>query len=295
MQNFEYVAAKTVAEAVALLSGDGGIKRVMAGGTDLLVQLREGRRTATLLVDVKNIPELTRLAYSSEDGLRIGAAAACFRVCDFLQSRRIYPGLVDAVSLIGGTQIQGRASLGGNLANASPAADSIPALITHRGVGLICGPDGFRELPVEQICSAPGRNTLAPGELIVEVRVPTPPPGFGAAYQRFIPRNEMDIAVVGVGVAVTLDEKGETFLDARIALGAVAPTPLLVPQAGEWLLGRPVNPENIETAARIAQEAARPIDDMRGSAEQRRRLAYVLTRRTLAKAVARASAPKEAV
>ncbi|MDO8942953.1 MAG: xanthine dehydrogenase family protein subunit M [Desulfobacterales bacterium] len=290
MQSFEYAAARSLSEAAALLSRGEGVNRVLAGGTDLIVQLREGRRTAALLVDVKPIPELNLLEFDPAGGLLIGAAVACYRICAHAPIAAAYPGLVDAVSLIGGTQIQGRASLGGNLCNASPAADSIPALIVHRAVCLIHGPNGSRVLAVENFCSAPGRNALLPGEFLVSVRLPAPPPGFGAAYLRFIPRNEMDIAVACAGASVILDEKGSTFLSARVALGAVAPVPLFVPEAGEWLVGRPVSAESIEAAARIAQEAARPIDDMRGTAEQRKRLCYVLTRRALEKAAARARA-----
>jgi CO/xanthine dehydrogenase FAD-binding subunit len=294
MQSFEYVAAKTLLEATLLLSGDPASRRILAGGTDLIVQLREGRRTASLVVDVKAIPELNQLEYS-QYGLLIGAAVPCFRICDFLQENGHYPGLLEAVSLIGGTQIQGRASLGGNLGNSSPAADSIPALIVHHAICLIGGPAGSRELPVEDFCTAPGQNALLPGELIVAVRLPVAPPAFGAAYLRFIPRNEMDIAVAGAGAAVSLDRAGGSIVDARIALGAVAPLPLLVPQAGDWLVGRPLSRENIETAARIAQEAARPIDDLRGTALQRRHLVYVLVRRALEKALARAGAVLEAL
>jgi carbon-monoxide dehydrogenase medium subunit len=201
-----------------------------------------------------------------------------------------YPGLIDAFSLIGGVQIQGRASVGGNLCNASPAADGIPALIAHGAICEIAGPAGRRTLPVEDLCVAPGRTTLGPGELLVALWVPPPAARFGAAYLRFIPRNEMDIAVVGAGVAVTLDAGGERFVTAHIALGAVAPTPLPVPEAGAALAGQPVSPETIGAAAEIARAAARPIDDMRGTAAQRRHLAGVLTRRALERAVMRARA-----
>jgi carbon-monoxide dehydrogenase medium subunit len=289
MQTFEYAAARSLADAASLLSGQAGETRVLAGGTDLLVQLREGRRSAALLVDVKTIPELNQLTCDPHAGLTLGAAVPCWRICADPAVAAAYPGLVDAVSLIGGTQVQGRASVGGNLCNASPAADSIPALIVLRAVCLIHGPAGSRQLPVEQFCTAPGRNALGPGEFLVAVHLPPPPAGFGAAYLRFIPRNEMDIAVVGAGASVTLDAAHKTIVSARIALGAVAPVPLFVPEAGEWLAGRAVSPEALETAARIAQQAAKPIDDLRGSAVQRKRLAAVLTRRALEKALARAA------
>jgi carbon-monoxide dehydrogenase medium subunit len=258
-----------------------------------LVQLREGRRQADLVVDVKRIPRLNQLEYNAVDGLTIGAAVPCYRIVADETVRMVFPGLVDAAGLIGGTQIQGRASLGGNLCNASPAADCIPALIVHHARCLVEGPSGSRELPVEEFCTAPGQNTLQPGEMLVALLIPPPPPGFGASYLRFTPRNEMDIAVVGAGASVILDGSCTSFRAARIALGAVAPTPLLVEQAGEWLVGRPVSAESIEETARIAQRAARPIDDMRGTAVQRRHLSYVLARRALQKAVERATTREE--
>jgi carbon-monoxide dehydrogenase medium subunit len=288
VQAFDYQRATTVEEAVALLTGDD--VRLLSGGTDLIVQLREGRRSARLVVDVKPIAELGELSYDPAAGLRIGAAVPCYRICGDAAVAAAYPGLIDAFSLIGGVQIQGRASVGGNLCNASPAADSIPALIAYGAVCEIAGPRGRRRLPVEDLCVAPGRTTLGPGELLVALHVSPPAPRFGAAYLRFIPRNEMDIAVVGAGVAVTLDAGGERFVMARIALGAVAPTPLPVPEAGAALAGQLVSPETIAAAAELARAAARPIDDMRGTAAQRRHLAGVLTRRALERAVARARA-----
>ncbi len=291
MQNFDYVAAQNIPEVVALLSEKGKTAHILSGGTDLLVQLREGRKAADVVVDVKRIPEVNRLEYEPGVGLRLGAAVPCCRISADAAITHAYPGLMDAIALIGGMQIQGRATVGGNLCNASPAADTIPALIAHQAVCLIAGPQGLRELPVEQFCVAPGKNALEPGEFLVEIRVPAPVSGFGAHYQRFIPRNEMDIAVVGVGAAVWLNADQTCFASARVALGAVAPTPLFVAEAGEFLAGKPVTPETIEEAARIAQSAARPISDMRGTAAQRKQLALVLTRRVLTGAVRRAQAP----
>lgn len=288
LQDFEYVAAQSLDEVVALLGKGGDQARILVGGTDLLVQLREGRRAARWVVDIKRVPEVNELVYREGEGLRIGAAVACARICSDPQVAALYPGLVDAISLIGGTQIQGRASVGGNLCNASPAADTAPAFIVHQAVCVIAGPQGVRELPVEDFFAGPGRNVLQPGELLVAVRVPPPEPGFGAMYLRFIPRNEMDIAVVGAAAAVWLD--GQHFHAARLALGAVAPIPLLVPVVGEFLAGRELLPENIRQAAMLARDAARPISDMRGTAEQRRHLSGVLARRALEGAVERAKA-----
>ena len=288
MQDFSYLKATSEAEVVAALARDGRSTCILSGGTDLLSQLREGRRQASLVVDIKAVPEAGELAYDPVLGLRLGAAVPCYRICEDAAITRAYPGLIDAISLIGGTAIQGRASVGGNLCNASPAADSIPALIVHRAVCIIVGPQGRRELPVEEFCTAPGQNALERGEFLLALRVPPPPPRFGAGYLRFIPRNEMDIAVAGAGASVVLDQAQTTFVSARIALGAVAPTPLWVPEAGEALAGQPVSAEAIAQAARIAQAAARPIDDMRGTAAQRKHLSAVLARRALERAVERA-------
>jgi xanthine dehydrogenase FAD-binding subunit len=290
MQSLDYVAARSLAEAAFLLNSAPGPVQVLAGGTDLIVQLREGRRKTSLLVDIKSIAEVNQMTYTSDKGLYLGASVPCWRICRDPVVSTTYPGLLDAVALIGGTQIQGRATVGGNLCNASPAADSIPALIVHRAVCLIFGPGGSREVAVEDFCSAPGRNILQPGEFLMALRLPPPPAAFGAAYLRFIPRNEMDIAVVGVGAAVNLDETRTKFLEVRAALGAVAPTPLYVPLVGDWLAGRAVRPETILEAAKIAQAAARPIDDMRGGAVQRKHLIGVLFRRVIEKAIARSAA-----
>lgn len=293
MQDFAYVRAASVAQAVALLAQDDA--RILSGGTDLLVQLREGRRQAQVVVDIKAAPEVNVLHFDPFAGLELGAAVPCWRIAADPVIARAYPGLVDAVSLVGGVQIQGRATVGGNLCNASPAADTIPALIAHQAICVIAGPAGQRELPVEHFCIGPGRNVLERGELLVSVRLPAPPPGFGACYLRFIPRNEMDIAVVGAAAAVVLDESRplagifvQRFVSARVALGAVAPTPLFVPEAGAFLAGRPATAENVAAAAEIAREAARPISDMRGGAAQRKHLTAVLTRRALQGAIERA-------
>jgi carbon-monoxide dehydrogenase medium subunit len=284
----DYAAPRTVAEAVALLADKGSRARVLAGGTDILVQLREGRRDLDLLVDVKNIPEVNELAYDPQQGLRVGAAVPCCRIYEDAAISRAYPGLIDAVSLVGGIQIQSRASLGGNLCNASPAADTIPPLIAHESVCVVAGPAGTRETPAESFCTGPGRTVLGRGEFLVGLRIPPPRPRSGAAYLRFIPRNEMDIAVVGTGVSVTLDEGRSRCVAARIALAAVAPTPLLVPEAGAALVDGPLTDTLIDKAASLAQAAARPISDMRGDADYRRHLVGVLTRRALRGAVARA-------
>lgn len=288
MHAFDYVAAQTVDETVSLLAEKGNQARVLAGGTDLIVQVREGRRHPDVIVDVKKLAETNVLSYDQQNGLHLGAAVPCYRIYGDTPIAQAYPGLMDAFSLIGGIQIQGRASVGGNLCNSSPAADSIPPLIVHHTVCVIAGPNGRREVPVEQFCTGPGQNVLGNGEFLVAMRIPAPAKNFGSHYLRFIPRNEMDIAVVGAGSSVVLSDDHATITAARIALGAVAPTPLLVEEAAAAIVGQPVSDDAINRAAEAAKAAARPISDMRGTIEQRRHLAGVLTRRTLQGAIARA-------
>ena len=288
MQTFDYVAAQTVDEAVSLLADKGDQARILAGGTDLIVQLREGRRELETVVDVKSIPEANVLSYDAQSGLHLGAAVPCHRIYNDAAIAQAYPGLMDAFTLIGGIQIQGRASVGGNLCNSSPAADSIPTLIAHRTMCVITGPNGERVVPAEQFCTAPGRNVMQKGEFLLSLRVPAPPTNFGAKYLRFIPRNEMDIAVVGVGSSIVLAADNATVTDARIALGAVAPTPLLAVEAAGALVGKPISDDTIAAAGEAAAAIARPIDDMRGTVKQRIHLTGVLTRRTLQGALSRA-------
>jgi carbon-monoxide dehydrogenase medium subunit len=288
MYAFDYAAPPSIAEAVALLAEKGDRARILAGGTDIIVQVREGRRDVDLLVDVKHIPEVNELNYDAKIGLRIGAAVPCYHIYERTELAKAYPGLIDAVSLIGGIQIQSRASVGGNLCNASPAADTTPALIASEAVCLIAGPEGTRELPVERFCTAPGKTALSRGELLMSLRLPPPRPHTGSAYLRFIPRNEMDIAVVGVGVALTLDESKSRCIAARVGLAAVAPTPLFVPEAGAALVDGTLTDTHLARVASLAQAAAKPISDMRGDAEYRRHLVGVLVKRALRAAVARA-------
>jgi len=288
LQAFDYAAPHSVDEAVSLLEQRGDQARMLGGGTDIIVQVREGRRRVALLVDVKRIPELNHLTYDSQQGLIVGAAVPCYKIYGDAAIAAAYPGLIDAVSLVGGTAIQGRATVGGNLCNASPAADTIPPLIVLEATCVIAGPQGRREVPVEDFCTAPGRTVLQNGELLVAMRLPPPRPRSGAFYLRFIPRNEMDIAVVGAGASVRLTEDRTAFVAARVALGAVAPTPLLVNEAAAALVGKPISDEAIQAAAEAAQAAARPIDDMRGTVAFRRHLCGVLTRRALQGAIQRA-------
>ena len=276
-------------EAIKQLAEGDGKARPLAGGTDLIVMLRAAAErvgSPDLVVDVKNVPELNEICYDDDDGLTLGAAVECYRIYSDETIACKYPGLTDPATLIGGIQIQGRASIGGNLCNAAPSGDSIPALIALGATANVTGPNGSRQVAVEDFCTGPGRNVLEPGELLVSISIPAPKTGSGARYIRFIPRNEMDIAVAGAGVSVEIEDG--TFTSARVALASVAPTPLFVQEAGDSLAGKPVNDESIAEAASIASAAAKPITDMRGTAEYRTHLCEVLTRRALNTAVERA-------
>lgn len=292
MQEFMYKKPTSLNELVRALAEEGAC--ALSGGTDLIPQLREGRKTARTVVDIKGIADTQELRFDPETGLLIGSSVPCMRICQDENVVRHYPGLLDAVSLIGATQIQGRASIGGNLCNASPAADSIPALIVHSAICNILGPHGRRQVAVDAFCIAPGKNMLLPGEVLLSLQIPTPRSHFGAAYRRFIPRNEMDMAVVGSAVSVELDDECKQIKTAQVALSAVAPTPLLIPTAGEFLSGQRLSGEQLadEAALRGLDErilsAVKPISDLRGTATQRRHLAQVLTHRGLTLAIQRA-------
>lgn len=288
MQPIGYMSARSVEEAVRALQEGGELARILSGGTDVIVQAREGRRAVGLLIDIKDLPEANAISYDAQHGLTLGAAVPCYKIYTNETVQRLYPALVDSSSLIGGIQIQSRASLGGNLCNASPAADSIPTLIVLEGTCRIEGPDGTRALPVEEFCIAPGRNALQTGELLVSFHFPSPRPRSGAHFLRFIPRNEMDIAVVNAAANVQLNQRRDAIEWARIAIGAVAPTPLLLSEASAALQGVPATAEGISAAVDEAKKAARPITDMRGSIAQRRHLAGVMVRRALEGAIARA-------
>ncbi len=281
-----YEAPETVEAAVALLAEAKGDARVLAGGTDLLVQLRSGLVEPELLVDAKRIPELKSVV--AENGeFRVGAAVSGAELGEHDEIRQAWPGIVEAVELIGSTQIQGRASMGGNLCNASPAADCVPALFVASARAAIAGPKGSREVAVEEIATGPGTNSLKKGEFVVSIVIPKPPPRSGDAYLRFIPRTEMDIAVVGAGVCLSLDEGG-TCNAARVALAAVAEVPLLVAEAADALIGTTVDEAALENLAAAASAACRPIDDKRGTKRFRIQVAGVLARRAAAIALDRA-------
>jgi carbon-monoxide dehydrogenase medium subunit len=280
-----YDAPRTVAAAVTLIGSDPGAM-ILAGGTDLLVQYQAGLKRPSVFVDVKRIPELIHIV-ESPDAVTIGAAVPAVDIVRHPAIRSVWPGLAEGAGLIGSTQIQGRGSIGGNLCNGSPAADSTCALIVNQAVAIVAGPGGSREIPVEQFVLAPGRTALAAGELLVAVRLPRPPARTADAYLRLIPRSEMDIAVAAAGVAVTLDTQG-VCTAARVAIAAVAPTALLVPAAADALIGSRVDAAARASAGAAASAAARPIADKRGTAGYRRAVVGVLARRAAHAAADRA-------
>jgi len=292
LKEIEYAAATSIDEAVGLLAARGEKAKILAGGTDILVQLREGLRDADLIVDIKKIPELMRLDYDAARGLHLGASVPCYRIYGDPIIAAAYPALADAARIIGGWQIQSRGSIGGNLCNSSPAADSIPALIAHDAQCVIAGPDGRRKVPVAEFCISPGKNVLKRGELLVALEFPPTAAREGARYLRFIPRNEMDIAVVGAGAWVRLNAKGETIEAARLGLAAVAPKPLAAVEVAQWLTGKPATAATFAEAGDRARKLVKPISDMRGPAEYRLHLVGVMAARALTGAAERARGTK---
>ncbi len=284
----EYRSPGTVKEAVELLAAHNGAAYVLAGGTDLLVKLRAGMVAPQVVVDLKAIPQLRGIAADAR-GFRVGAATSCAEIGEHAALGKAWPGVVEALQLIGSTQIQGRATAGGNLCNASPAADSVPAMIAAGAVCEVAGPSGEREVPVESIVTGPGKTSLARGEFITGFRLPQPRAHQGDAYLRLIPRTEMDIAVVGVGVALALDDAG-VCTHARVGLGAVAPTPLLVADGAKALIGTRVDAAALGRLAAAASAACKPIDDKRGTIAYRVKVAGVLARRAAEIALERARA-----
>jgi CO/xanthine dehydrogenase FAD-binding subunit len=287
MPRVNFAAPTTIDEAVAALASASGLAKVMSGGTDLLVQLRSGRLKPELIVDTKRIPGLIGIRQEGGKWI-IGAATPGVMISDNHEFDHDYPGIVEGMDLIGSQQIQGRASFAGNLCNASPAADSIPAVIAARATCIIAGPNGARrEALVESICIGPGRTSLQKGEFIIEFHIPKPKAHQCDAYLRFIPRTEMDIAVVGCGINLTLDGSG-TCTDARVVLGAVAPTTVIVDDAAKALIGHKLDDATLAKLDAAGQAAAKPITDKRGTIEYRTKVSGVLTRRVAAIAFERA-------
>jgi carbon-monoxide dehydrogenase medium subunit len=286
MTDIQYLAPKTLDEAVKAFAAAAGAGRILAGGTDLLVQMRNGVVTPGTIVDIKKIAELTTIEETAGGGFKIGAAVSGAALRDHAKLKKAWPGVVEAANLIGSTQIQSRATAGGNLCNGSPAGDSVPAMIAAGAVVTIQGPKGRRELAVEKVPKGPGRLNLEPGEIVVAFTLPPRPKGSSDAYLRMIPRTEMDIAVVGCGVSLTLDNG--TCTAARVGLGAVAPTVLLVEDAAKALIGSKLDEAALAKAAAACSAACRPIDDKRGTIVYRTKVAGVLLRRTTLIAAERA-------
>lgn len=287
--DFEYAAPTSLDEVLGRLNEHGSETKLLAGGTDILVQLREGQRAAKYVVDIKKIPELMQLSYSPSEGMTLGAGVPCSEIYDHAEIAAAYPALIDAARILGGWQIQTRASIGGNLCNASPAADSAAPVIAYNATCEIAGPGGRRSVPALEFFQSPGKNVMQSNELLVAIHFPAQPARSSAAYRRLIPRNEMDIAVAGVAAWVQLEESGETIASARIGACAVAATPQYAAEASQWLAGKPATEETFEQAGELAKQVAKPIDDMRGTAEYRTHLVGVLTKRMLAQAVQRAT------
>jgi CO/xanthine dehydrogenase FAD-binding subunit len=279
LQEFVYECPRTIEEAVAAMAT--GNARALAGGTDLIPQVREGRREAGRIVDLKRVPELTAIATLPDGGFCIGAAATASAVARHARLAAAYPAVAQSAQLIGGVQIQNRASLGGNICNAAPSADAVPALICYAARALIAGRNGTREAAVEEMFRGPGQTTLAPGEILVSVLLPAPAPRSAAKYLRFTPRREMDIAIAGAATWIRLDAQG-AIAAARVVLASVAPTPIRAPSAERRLIGERPTRALLEEAGRLAAGDARPISDTRGSADYRRSLIAVLTARALA-------------
>ncbi len=281
-----YEAPRTLESAVSLLAGEPGSAQILAGGTDLLVRLRTGIGEPDLIVDIKRIDSMNAITAES-GGWRVGAAVSGAELGEHDGVKADWPGVVEATELIGSTQIQGRATMAGNLCNASPAADSVPAMIAARAVARVAGPNGNREVAVGDIATGPGKTSLAKGEIVESIFLPARPARSGDAYLRFIPRTEMDIAVVGVGVSLTLDASG-ICTAARVSLGAVAATVLLVEEAAAALIGSPIDEAALERLAAACSAAAKPIDDKRGTIEFRTKVAGVLAKRAATIALERA-------
>ena len=273
----QYLSPISVDDAVAMLAAQTGDCRVLAGGTDLLVRMKSGFAEPDAVMDIKRISGMREIA-REDGGFRIGAGVSGAEMAENPDLVAAWPGVVEAAGLIGSTQIQGRATMAGNLCNASPAADSVPAMVAANAMVRIAGPDGVRDLPVAEVPVAPGKTSLAPGEFVTSIFLPARPERSSDAYLRFIPRTEMDIAVVGCAVSVTLDQTG-TCTDARVALGAVAPTVILVPQAADALIGTTLDDAAMAAVAAACSAAASPISDKRGTVEFRTHVAGVLARR----------------
>ena len=282
----DYKVPVSVDEAVIMLKGCSTAVKILAGGTDLIIQSKPAGSDPLTVVDIKSIDSMMTASIDDE-GLTLGPAMSCAELTARDDIKSVYPGLIEAAYLIGSTQVQGRASIGGNLSNASPAADTIPALIAIGARCIIAGPDGERDVAVEDFVVGVGKNCMAQGELLKSIQVPPPQAKTSDAYLRFIPRTEMDIAVAGAGVSITMDSEG-VCTASRIAIGAVAVTALLVPAAAAALVGSKLEESALQAAAAAVSAASKPITDRRGTADYRRHVVGVLVKRAASIAAQRA-------
>ena len=281
MRPFAFVSPRTLDEAVQAMAGAGGNARALAGGSDLVDQMRVGRRTPSLVVDIKNIPDMQRLEYIPGEGLHMGAGVSCTRTGEYAPVAEHYPSIKEVCGLIGSTQIQNRASIAGNVCNSAPSGDTIPPLLTYDARCIVVGPSGRREVPIGEFFAGPGQNTMAADELLLEIVVPPPPANSSGHYLRFIPREEMDIAVAGSASMIAVDPASKRCTTARIALASVAPTPVRARDAEAALEGQVLNEDVVKAASDLTPNATSPISDVRGSVEYRKELCKVLTQRTL--------------
>ena len=284
----DYSSPETLAEALSLLNEYQKDAGILAGGTDLIVKMRADRINPGQIIDIKSIPELNQVNINSNNDLTIGSAIPCYKIYNNDDIMNLRPELKDSASIIGGTQIQGRASFGGNICNAAPSADSVPLLISLGATCNVQSVNGERAIPLEDLFSGPGQTVLEPNELLISITIPKKSDLSGANYIRFIPRNEMDIAVVGTGVSVTLSSNKKNFESVRVSLASVGPTPIFVDGIDKEVSGQEINDESIRVVSNMAKNASKPISDMRGTAEFRQHLCEVLTRRALITAVERA-------
>ena len=288
MRRFEYLEARTLRQAIRMLQQHGPQARIVAGSTDFLVRWRAGFWHPDYVVNIQHIPGLSRVTYSRRSGLRLGALATIQALEQHPAIRQHYPALAAAAASFAGVQVRNLATVGGNICNASPSGDTLPALIAYGAECRLSGPDGHRQVALDQLFTGPGRTVLAQDEILTEITLPPTSANTGSLYIKHSPRGAMDIATVGVASALALARSGEC-TDARIALGAVAPIPLRARAAEDTLRGQKLDPELLQAAADQAMAEATPIDDVRGTAGYRRQMVGVLTRRTLERAVAEAT------
>ncbi|MDA0263936.1 MAG: xanthine dehydrogenase family protein subunit M [Chloroflexi bacterium] len=285
MKRFEYLEPRTLRQAISMLQRHGENARIVAGSTDFLVRWRAGFWNPEQVINIQRVAGLGRITFSARNGLRIGALVTIRTLEQDTVVRRRYPALAAAAASFAGVQVRNLATAGGNICNASPSGDIIPALLVFGGECRIAGPDGERLVALDQFFTGPGRTVLQTGEILAEVRVPPTPANTGSHYIKHSPRGAMDIATVGAAALITLDDKTGACSDAKIALGAVAPTPVRAYAAEDILRGQQVTPQIIQAAAAAAEAGVKPIDDIRGSAAHRKEMVGVLTRRTLEQAL----------